>query len=76
MRARRSLMGSALVGACSLAFSPAVAEPLSDSEKIERLERQTELLREQMSRQNDLITTALRPIRARRRVGIPQTNVL
>src|ERR1700722_191062 len=57
MRATQSLMGSAFVGACSLAFSPAVADPLSDSEKIERLERQTELMREQMSRQNDLITT-------------------
>src|SRR3984957_11738611 len=56
MRATQGLMGSALVGACCVAFSPAAAEPLSDSEKIERLERQTELLREQMSRQNDLIT--------------------
>src|ERR1700721_907782 len=56
MRATQSLMGSALVGACCVAFSPAAAEPLSDSEKIERLERQTELFREQMSRQNDLIT--------------------
>src|ERR1700727_1967575 len=56
MRATQSLMGSAIVGACSLAFSPALAEPLSDSEKIERLERQTELLQKQMGRQNDLIT--------------------
>jgi Tfp pilus assembly protein PilN len=48
LRARQSLMGSALVGACSLAFSPAVAEPLSDSEKIERLERQTGLLQKQL----------------------------
>src|ERR1700741_270925 len=57
MRATQSSMGSALVGVCFLAFSPAVAEPLSDSEKIERLERQTELMREQMNRQNDLIMT-------------------
>src|ERR1700758_3232290 len=55
MRATQSLMGSALVGACSLAFSPAVAEPLSDSEKIERLERLTDLLQKQLNRQNDLI---------------------
>jgi hypothetical protein len=48
LRARQSLMGSALVGACSLAFSPAAAEPLSDSEKIERLERQTGLLQKQL----------------------------
>jgi hypothetical protein len=39
-------MGSALVGACSLAFSPAAAEPLSDPEKIECLGRQTEFLHE------------------------------
>ena len=55
MCARRSLMGSALVGACLLAFSPAAAEPLSDAEKIERLERQAELLQKQLNRQNDLI---------------------
>jgi hypothetical protein len=48
LRARQSLVGSALVGACSLAFSPAAAEPLSDSEKIERLERQTGLLQKQL----------------------------
>src|SRR6201997_3178132 len=48
-------VGSALVGACSLAFSPAAAEPLSDSEKIERLERLTDLLQKQLNRQNDLI---------------------
>jgi hypothetical protein len=41
-------MGSALVGVCSLAFSAAAAEPLSDSEKIARLERQTELLQSQL----------------------------
>jgi hypothetical protein len=48
LRARQSLIGSALLGACSLAFSPAAAEPLSDSEKIGRLERQTELLQRQL----------------------------
>jgi hypothetical protein len=46
VRATQSLMGSALVGACSLGFSPAAAEPLSASEKIERLGRQTEFLHE------------------------------
>ena len=35
---RQSLMGSALVGICSLAFSAAAPQPLSDSEKIARLE--------------------------------------
>jgi hypothetical protein len=42
------LIRSALVGASSLAFSPAAAEPLFDSEKIARLERQTELLQKQL----------------------------
>jgi len=37
-------MGSALVGACSPAFNPGAVEPLSESEEIERLERQTEPL--------------------------------
>jgi hypothetical protein len=46
--ARQSLRGAALAAACFLAFSPAAAEPLSDSEKIERLERQTELLQRQL----------------------------
>jgi hypothetical protein len=42
-------MGGALVGGvCSLAFGPAAAVPSSDSEKIERLERQIELLQKQL----------------------------
>src|ERR1700722_17869997 len=75
MRATQSLMGSALVGACSLAFSPAVAEPLSDSEKIERLERQTELMREQMSRQNDLITTLQKEVARTKKPEKKQTEL-
>jgi hypothetical protein len=46
MCATQSFMGSAIVGACCVAFTPAVAEPLTDSDKIERLEGQTEFLRE------------------------------
>ena len=58
LRATHRLMGSALVGTCCLAFSPAVAEPLSDSEKIERLERQTELLQKQLrALQSEIATT-------------------
>jgi hypothetical protein len=61
MRARQSLTGGALVGACFLAFSPAAAEPLSDSEKIERLERQTELLQKQLKAlQSEIATTKKR----------------
>jgi hypothetical protein len=41
-------MGGALACVCSLAFSPVAAEPFSDSEKIERLERQTEMLQKQL----------------------------
>jgi len=48
LRAGQSLMVGALLGACFLAFSPAAAEPLSDSEKIMRLERQTELLQKEL----------------------------
>jgi hypothetical protein len=54
--ARQSLMGGALVAGCLLTWDSVAAQSLSDSEKIERLERQTELLREQLGRQNDLIT--------------------
>ena len=75
MRATQSLMGSALVGACCVAFSPAAAEPLSDSEKIERLERQTELMREQMSRQNDLITTLQKEVARTKKPEKKQTEL-
>jgi hypothetical protein len=55
--ARHGAMGGALVASCLLTWDSVAAQSPSDSEKIERLERQTELLREQMSRQNDLIMT-------------------
>src|SRR6266851_5130034 len=42
------LMCSALVGASLLALEPAAAQSLSDSEKIERLQRQTEQLQKQL----------------------------
>jgi hypothetical protein len=51
LHSRQSLIGSAIVGAWSLAFSPVAAEPLSDSEKIARLERQTELLQRELKAQ-------------------------
>src|SRR5713226_9492634 len=41
-------MCSALVGASLLALEPAAAQSLSDSEKIERLQRQTEQLQKQL----------------------------
>jgi gas vesicle protein len=48
-------LGGAVVAAAFLALRPAAAEPLSDAEKIERLEKQSELLQKQLDRQNELI---------------------
>ena len=48
MRSRPRLIGSALVCVLFLASTLAVAEPLTDSEKIERLERQTDLLQKEL----------------------------
>jgi hypothetical protein len=53
---RQSLTGAAVVAASFLVLIPAAAQqPLSDSEKIDRLERLTEQLQNQVTRQNDLI---------------------
>src|ERR1700755_1409748 len=52
---RQSLRGGALVAGCLLTWDSVAAQSPSDSEKIERLERQTELLQKQLNRQNDLI---------------------
>jgi hypothetical protein len=53
---RATLTGGAVLSACLLVLSPAAAQqPLSDSEKIDRLERLTEQLQNQVTRQNDLI---------------------
>jgi hypothetical protein len=53
--ARHGAMGSALVASCVLTWDSVAAQSPSDTDKIERLERQTELLQKQMSRQNDRI---------------------
>jgi chaperonin cofactor prefoldin len=55
MHTRHSLTGSALIATCCLAFSQAAAQMLSDSEKRERLERQTELLQRQLNALQDEI---------------------
>jgi hypothetical protein len=48
MSCRRNLMGcSALLGVCFLVPASAAAQSMSDAEKIQRLERQTELLQRQ-----------------------------
>jgi hypothetical protein len=69
LHTRQSLMGGACV--CSLAFSPAAAEqPLSDSEKIERLERQTELLQKQLKAlKTEIAQTKKRAVVVSRQAG-------
>jgi uncharacterized protein YPO0396 len=63
-------MGSALVASCLLTWDSAAAEQLSDAEKIERLERQGELLQKQLDRQNDLMRELQQEIaRARKKSG-------
>jgi hypothetical protein len=52
---RQGLIGGALVVSCLLPWNSAAAESSSDAEKIERLERQGELLQQQLDRQNELI---------------------
>src|ERR1700756_3260586 len=54
-RVRQGLMGSALVAGCLLTWDSVAAQSPSESEKIERLERQSELLQKQLDRQNELI---------------------
>jgi hypothetical protein len=57
--ARHGAMGGALVASCLLTWDSVAAQSPSDSEKIERLERQTELLQKQLNRQNELIRELL-----------------
>jgi hypothetical protein len=73
---RRGLMGSALVASCLLTWDSAAAEQLSDAEKIERLERQGELLQKQLDRQNDLMRELQQEIaRARKKSGKKETEL-
>src|ERR1700733_6135078 len=53
--ARRGLAGGALLASCLLTWHSVAAQSPSETEKIERLERQTELLQKQLNSQNDLI---------------------
>ena len=52
---RQGLQIAALVASLLLTWDSVAAQSSSDTEKIERLERQTELLQKQLTRQNDLI---------------------
>ena len=54
-RVRQGLMGGALIASCLLPWDSAAAESPSDAEKIERLERQGELLQKQLDRQNEMV---------------------
>jgi hypothetical protein len=52
---RQGLMGGALVAGCLLTPNSVSAQSSSDAEKLEQLQRQTELLQKQLDRQNALI---------------------
>ena len=52
---RQGLRIPAFVASLLLTWNSVAAQSSSDTEKIERLERQTELLQKQLTRQNDLI---------------------
>jgi hypothetical protein len=73
---RQALMGGALVAGWLLTWDCAAAQPLSDAEKIERLERQSELLQKQLDRQNELIRQLQREVsRSRRPTDKKETEV-
>src|SRR5260221_6871278 len=55
MHSKWGLMCGALVGASFLALDPAAAQSVSDSEKIERLQRATEQLQKQLKTLQDEI---------------------
>jgi hypothetical protein len=73
--AKRSLTGGALLAGCLLTWDSVAAQSLSDSEKIERLEQQTQLLREQLSRQNDLLTALRQEVSRGRKKSEKETEV-
>ena len=52
---RQGLIGGALVASCLLSWDSAGAEQAPDADKIERLERQGELMQQQLNRKNELI---------------------
>ena len=73
--ARHGAMGGALVASCLLTWDSAAAQSPSDADKIERLERQAELLQKQMNRQNDLIRELQQEVtRARKKPEKKQTE--
>jgi hypothetical protein len=74
--ARRGLAGGALLASCLLTWNSVAAQSPSETEKIERLERQSELLQNQLNRQNDLIRELQQEVsRARRKSEKKQTEL-
>jgi hypothetical protein len=74
--ARHGAMGGPLVASCLLTWDSVAAQSPSDSEKIERLERQAELLQKQLNRQNDLIRQLQQGItRARKKSEKKETEL-
>ena len=55
MLAKLRLLGSAVIAGWLLTTSPAAAQPQSDAEKMERLERQVDLLQKQLKAVQDEI---------------------
>jgi predicted RNase H-like nuclease (RuvC/YqgF family) len=65
--AKRPLVGGALLTTWLLTLGPSTAQSPSDAEKIERLERQTELLQKQLLHQNERIEALQQEIRRTRK---------
>ena len=74
--ARRGLTGGALLASCLLTWDSVAAQSPSETEKIERLERQSELLQKQLNRQNDLIRELQQEVtRARKKSEKKETEL-
>jgi phosphate-selective porin OprO and OprP len=71
--AKRPLVGGALLTTWLLTLGPSTAQSPSDAEKIERLERQTELLQKQLRHQNERIEALQQEIRrTRKKAATPE----
>jgi hypothetical protein len=74
MLAKRRLLGCAVVGGWLLSTSPAVAQAQSDAEKMERLERQVELLQKQLKAVQDEIKESKKKTQKAAAKAVPVVN--
>src|ERR1700730_5769477 len=75
MAATQQLFVCALITAGLVTLRAASAEPQSDSEKIERLQRETTLLKEQLQRQTELMQKQLKALQEElRQAKLSQAN--